>query len=51
MLTCECGLQSEDVALLRQEMEKGQKFLGRVKELLNDCQLFANEKAKRKDVR
>jgi len=39
------------VVLLRQEIEKGQKFLERVGELLSDCQLFAREKLKRKDMR
>jgi len=39
------------VAVLKQEMEKGRKFLGRVEELMNDCLLLAKEKVKRKSVR
>ena len=39
------------MALLKQEIDKGQKFLRRVEELLNDCLLFAQEKVRRKDLR
>jgi len=48
-----CGhcVQSEDVAVLRQEIEKGQKMLERIGELMNDCTLLAREKVIRKDVR
>ena len=40
-------VQSEDVALLKQEIQKGEKFLGRIRELLSDCLLFAKDKVVR----